>query len=272
MSIFGEMFAFSLFKNAVKSAYQEKKNLEELHYKMATPSPANLRDYCLICLAKGMSKTDQQVFNDYFNPINKYPGLEKAIERVELGRLKSLQQFILEKTTTPDELIIKLLAVLIDFNPRPFKKKDWETTHLENGSSGTQQTKNYANKYMKPKSLQEQANYLSRGTVQEEADPEKEITIYSATEKIRKILELDRLKKQQKENTVEDYCAQMMATDYVAIPTRKPTPSVMAGIGLLLSLIISSYWLLPKQYIYAMQDTYVKIDDKNSYKPANIWL
>lgn len=123
------MFTFILFRNAVKTAYFEKKSTEDLHAKMANPSPANLRDYCLIRLAHGIPIADRQVFEDYYNPTCKYPNLEKAILHADLGRLKSLQHFIIGKTKDPDETIVKLLAILINFEPRPYSVRYWQDVH-----------------------------------------------------------------------------------------------------------------------------------------------
>jgi len=97
---------------------------------MANPSPANLRDYCLIRLAQGIPIADRRVFEDYYNPTCKYPSLEKAILHAELGRLKSLQHFILGKTKEPDETIVKMLAILINFEPRPYSARDWEVAPM----------------------------------------------------------------------------------------------------------------------------------------------
>ncbi|MEJ5056277.1 hypothetical protein [Sphingobacterium sp. MYb382] len=124
------MFTFILFRKAVKIAYYEKKINEDLHAKMANPSPANLRDYCLIRLAQGIPIADRLVFEDYYNPTCKYPSLEKAILHAELGRLKSLQHFILGKTKDPDETIVKLLAILINFEPRPYSARDWQVAPM----------------------------------------------------------------------------------------------------------------------------------------------
>lgn len=250
MSIFEEMFAFNLFKKAVKSAYRDKKMQEELHYKMDSPSPANLRDYCLICLARGMSNADLQVFNDYFNPTHKYAELERAIERVELGRLKSLQQFILDKTTDPDELIIKLLAVLIDFNPRPYRAKDWIYASPSTDQIGLKPSSKSVDTTLKSKLVNEHKSRTGLTPTVPQRSKQVAASSSSATENIRRILELDRLKKQQKENMAPEHSMQMATEAYTPLPGRESNQSFIAGIGLFIAVIMSCYWLSPKDQLF----------------------
>ncbi|WP_346083843.1 hypothetical protein [Sphingobacterium ginsenosidimutans] len=88
---------------------------------LASPSPANLRDYCLIRLSEELPETDIQVLQKFFDPLKKEKSLEDAIYKYKTGWLRALQKFILGETENPDELLVKLLAVLVDYQPRPFR-------------------------------------------------------------------------------------------------------------------------------------------------------
>jgi len=120
------MSTFELFKNAVRNSYREKKSLDELPDKLMRPSPANLRAYSLIRLAQGLSPEDLNVFESYFNPIRKYDDIELAIRKVDLNLLRSLQNFMIGHTEDPNDEIIKILAILINFQKRPYRRVDWE--------------------------------------------------------------------------------------------------------------------------------------------------
>lgn len=121
LAIFVMMSTFAVFRKNVLSYYLEKKKMQEMDERLANPSPANLRDYCLIRLSEGLPETDIQILKKFFDPYNKSDNLEETIQTYPTGWLKALQKFILGKTTDPDELIVKLLAILVDYQPRPFR-------------------------------------------------------------------------------------------------------------------------------------------------------
>ncbi len=116
------MFEFEEFKKEVIGTYRDMLLHHELDTRLEHPTPGNLRNLSLKLYANGLSKEDIQVFQDFFNPTNKYADLETGIRRFELDKLKPLKNFIMAKTSNPDENIVKLLAILIQFSPRPFHK------------------------------------------------------------------------------------------------------------------------------------------------------
>lgn len=121
------MSDFNLFRNEVLSLYKEKKELGLLHSKFHDPSPANLRQYCLVVLSKGLTDEDKNIMQEFYNPVNRYATLEEAIVNVGISRLRSLQNLIIGATTNPtDDLLAKLLAVLVDYQPRPFVLGKWK--------------------------------------------------------------------------------------------------------------------------------------------------
>jgi hypothetical protein len=124
------MPTFNIFKEGVLSLYEEKKRKQEMDELLASPSPANLRDYCLIRLSEGLPEADIQVLQKFFDPLKKEKSLEDAIYNYKTGWLRALQKFILGETENPDELLVKLLAVLVDYQPRPFRFNH-DDTHVQ---------------------------------------------------------------------------------------------------------------------------------------------
>ncbi|MEN5193379.1 hypothetical protein [Sphingobacterium faecium] len=116
------MFEFEEFKKEVIGTYRDMLLRHELDTRLEHPTPGNLRNLSLKLYANGLSKEDIQVFQDFFNPTNKYADLETGIRRFELDKLKPLKNFMMAKTSNPDENIVKLLAILIQFSSRPFHK------------------------------------------------------------------------------------------------------------------------------------------------------
>lgn len=145
------MSAFNRFKEQVLKAYWEKHSNNELHDRLANPTSANLRDYALFLLGSGLNPDDKKTLRDFFILKDEHGDLEKSIAGIDIDKLKPVRYFIDKKTNNPDETIVKLLAVLIDFQPRPFRIDDWtenptipftsisKPTVLENDRSGKSQ-------------------------------------------------------------------------------------------------------------------------------------
>ncbi|MEN5085208.1 hypothetical protein ABE426_01925 [Sphingobacterium faecium] len=128
------MSTFDKFKKAVREAYLEKKSLEVLPDELNTPSPAKLREYSLIRLHDQLSQDDINVFKNYFSRQNKDESIETAIKYANLGKLRSLQNFIIGETLAPSEKIVKMVAILIDFPKRPYKSADWIEPNISGDS------------------------------------------------------------------------------------------------------------------------------------------
>lgn len=114
------MFEFDIFREEVLADYTKKRNQGALPTSLENPSPANLRNYASNKYRQGLNKEDGKVFEEYFNSNARVDDLEKAIRTFDLGKLKSVQNFLNGTTKIPDEIIVKLVAALIDFSTRPF--------------------------------------------------------------------------------------------------------------------------------------------------------
>src|SRR5690606_6119169 len=76
---------------------------------------------CLERYLQGLSPEDESVFIYFFNRERSVKDLASLIESFDLDKLRPLRNFISGDTQKrPDESIVKLLAVLIDFKPRPY--------------------------------------------------------------------------------------------------------------------------------------------------------
>ncbi len=131
------MSDFDQFQEEVINAYHEKKEKRLLPGELERASPAQLMNYCLTLLYRGELAGDLPTLNRIFNPLTKYADLETGIKKFGASGFRSLQNFIIGKTTKPREPIVKLLAVLIDFQPRPYDK--W--VKEQNGNVGENEGK-----------------------------------------------------------------------------------------------------------------------------------
>ncbi|PRD56830.1 hypothetical protein [Sphingobacterium gobiense] len=118
---------FEKFQTAVRNAYLDLKNEGQLHFDRAWPSPGELKSWCLKCYVQGLNPDDELVFMRFFNREQATEDLAAIIEGFDLDKLRPLRNFISGDTQRrPDENIVKLLAVLIDFKPRPYKASHWD--------------------------------------------------------------------------------------------------------------------------------------------------
>ncbi|PRD45005.1 hypothetical protein [Sphingobacterium haloxyli] len=118
---------FEKFQTAVRNAYLDLKNEGRLDFGRECPSPGELRSWCLERYLRGLSPEDESVFIYFFNRERSTKDLATIIESFDLDKLRPLRNFISGDTQRrPDENIVKLLAVLIDFKPRPYKASHWD--------------------------------------------------------------------------------------------------------------------------------------------------
>lgn len=112
---------FEEYKNAIKAQYEAKK-IDGIYGSgdISNITPAQLRDLCWRISEMGMAKTDESIFRFFFNA-NENEKLGRAIENFGTGKLKSVISFLNGKKSE-NTTRIELASIIIDFNPRPFKR------------------------------------------------------------------------------------------------------------------------------------------------------
>lgn len=116
------MFEFDEFQEEVLNAYLNKVDNDELPSQLVTLKRANLRNYIRDRVKRGYDKKDEAVLKDFFNAGNEYANLDESIRRFEIDKFRPLISFMRGQTTSRDDNNSKLLAWLIDFEPRPFEE------------------------------------------------------------------------------------------------------------------------------------------------------
>jgi hypothetical protein len=87
---------------------------------LSNPTPGELRDFYFRIFEKGLSKTDKEIMDVFFGVKENFP-LRMAIEGFNTGKLKSIILFF-EGGNTNNKSRIEMMAILVDFKPRPFSK------------------------------------------------------------------------------------------------------------------------------------------------------
>ena len=108
------------YKKEVKTKYEEAR-IGEFSGFLLKPSPAELKNLCLLLFDKGIKKTDQEIFNRFFELDDK-SSKQKQIEYFNVDKLKPIGNFLKGRTEVTRVVNLDLIAVLVDFNPRPYRK------------------------------------------------------------------------------------------------------------------------------------------------------
>ena len=120
------MSEFDAFQGAVLATYHEKRETRGLSTELETPTPARLKQYCLHLLVERQPLADDEpVLRMFFGPMREGDHLEDIIRRFDIEKFKPLIRFLKGETSETNEKNIKLLAWLIDFEPRPYER--WRT-------------------------------------------------------------------------------------------------------------------------------------------------
>ncbi|GEP52682.1 hypothetical protein FNO01nite_33540 [Flavobacterium noncentrifugens] len=114
-----EIITFDTYENAIQKFYETVKT-EDLTGRLKSISPAVLRELCLGLYSAGLNADDLVIFRNFFN-VNEEIDLRKAIENFDIGRSKSVINFIKNGTSPTDKLRVEMAAILIGYKPRPFK-------------------------------------------------------------------------------------------------------------------------------------------------------
>lgn len=109
---------FDDYLKAVKLQFEQEKNGTYGLY-FSTPSPARLRELCLVFFDNGLSGQDKKVFEIFFKP-KEGALLRRDIEQVDVDKFRPIVNFCKGKNERTSPPSVELIAVLLDFKPRPF--------------------------------------------------------------------------------------------------------------------------------------------------------
>ncbi|MBF4493387.1 hypothetical protein IR010_12630 [Flavobacterium sp. MR2016-29] len=127
-------FTFEDYRKAIKAKY-EKEIEGDYSNNLSSPTTANLRNLCIKRFTSNTNKEDLITFESFFDfPFDK--DKKNLFGEEELNKLEAVKRFFLGKTEKPAEDTIRLAAILVDLQPRPFnefkKKIDKEDLELIN--------------------------------------------------------------------------------------------------------------------------------------------
>ncbi|KAB1153710.1 hypothetical protein [Flavobacterium luteum] len=114
------VITFEDYTAAIKGQYEEVKSGIYSSF-LLNPTPAQLRNLCLLILDNGLSKVDEGIFTLFFQ-VKQGENLRRSIENFDIEKFKAIKNFLIGKNGKTNPNNLNLIAVLVDFQPRPFSK------------------------------------------------------------------------------------------------------------------------------------------------------
>lgn len=85
------------------------------------PSPAQLRNLCLLLFQNKLNKSDEEIFILFFEG-NEDGNLKKSIANFDVEKFRAIVNFLKGKSERTSAVSLNLIAVLVGFEPRPYAK------------------------------------------------------------------------------------------------------------------------------------------------------
>jgi hypothetical protein len=108
------------YQRKILQGYQESFGGRTAHY-LSNPTPGNVKKAVLEMAGLQLVAADSQILVKGLNLDSEKPLLEQIKKKVT-DDFKTLSKFLKNETKDTDHTNLDLIAVLIDFNPRPFSK------------------------------------------------------------------------------------------------------------------------------------------------------
>lgn len=89
---------------------------------LLNPSPAQLRNLCLLLFENGLSKSDEEVFIVFFSAQNEPFALRKNIENFDVEKLRSIGNFLKGRSQRTNTNSLNLIAIMLNYQHRPYHK------------------------------------------------------------------------------------------------------------------------------------------------------
>lgn len=115
-----ENFTFEDYKLAIQTKYQLSK-IEDRSGILLRPTPAQMRELCLMKFDLGLSQSDEHFFSIFFEATNSV-ALRKHIYECKISKLKPVISFLKGGKVSDSSSKIEIAAILVNQTPRPFVK------------------------------------------------------------------------------------------------------------------------------------------------------
>ena len=123
------------YRKVVFDAYQKKKREGSLSPNLLDPTPGNVREECLIIYReRERNSKDDEILRQFFKGVDKEKGYLTVLENCLAEKFKQMPKILKGGVPKPGLRYAELLALLIDFTPRPstsYYKSFYEESPVE---------------------------------------------------------------------------------------------------------------------------------------------
>ena len=106
--------------NLLLQTYREMVESKQLSFRLELPSPAGLRDECVLKCRNRCEPRDERVLRDFFGVPEPGGTWIKQIEGVDIDKMRPVVNYLKGKVVEPGRPVVELVAWLIGFEPRPY--------------------------------------------------------------------------------------------------------------------------------------------------------
>ena len=114
------MNSIDAYKKAIKTKFEIEKFGEFSEY-LLEPSPAKLKKLSALFFEMKQNSFDEGIFRKFFN-WNENEDKIKQIKKFDTDKFRPFQNFLIRNTDLSQIESVDLIAILVDFNPRPYLK------------------------------------------------------------------------------------------------------------------------------------------------------
>jgi len=109
---------FKDYKQAIKEQYKVARE-QEVSGILADPSPAQMRNLCLIIYDSRLTRADEQIFRLFFEA-KETEELKKVIIHCNIDRFKPIISFLKGTKDSNDKIRIEMAAIIVNYPHRPY--------------------------------------------------------------------------------------------------------------------------------------------------------
>lgn len=106
------------YRKEILEKYQLEKEGDLSPY-FFEPSPALIKEACIVLFDKRESKEDIKILRSFFKPQGE-ENILSSIEKIDIDKFRPIVTFLKGGKTTPKGSSLELASWLVDFEPRPF--------------------------------------------------------------------------------------------------------------------------------------------------------
>ncbi len=118
------------YSEAVRSKYLKDKESRNIRGEIYKLTPANIKKLCLNIIDTDLSAEDKLILKNFFG-VNDFDFIKRKIQTFDTAKLKPICRFLKQEIgSIASHYALELIALFIDYQPRPYKK--YSATNLKN--------------------------------------------------------------------------------------------------------------------------------------------